>query len=163
MFNEAISRGEDHEFIWRAKSLEVAITMLNKTIITSSRKYVSNNMSQTLLTIWRTIIQIIQFRKTTIKTIYLFFSKDPLSTQSKTRLRKETDDYFVNEFNALCLSIMKENIMRLQVNKTNKIIIVNKRKDFFFTVIKLYKIFLRQIYSSVLSIFTKHLIKFLFC
>src|SRR6056300_807571 len=42
MFNEAISRGEDHEFVWRAKSLKVAITMLNKTIMTSSRKYVAN-------------------------------------------------------------------------------------------------------------------------
>jgi glycosyltransferase A (GT-A) superfamily protein (DUF2064 family) len=156
MFNEAISRGEDHEFIWRAKSLEVAITMLNKTIITSSRKYVSNNMSQTLLTIWRTIIQIIQFRKTTIKTIYLFFSKDPLSTQSKTRLRKETDDYFVNEFNALCLSIMKENIMQLQANKTNKIVIVNNGNDnSYIERLGLSNVGMMNIFSSELGISMK--------
>jgi glycosyltransferase A (GT-A) superfamily protein (DUF2064 family) len=161
MFNETLNRGEDHELIWRAKSLHVAIQALPKTIITSARKYKAKILFQTIITVWRTIIQIIQFKKKQVQNIYIFFSKDPFSLQSKTRLRKETDNDFVNQFNRLCLSIMKENIVQLQNNETNKIVFVNNGHDnSYIEQLGLSNLGIMNIYSSELGISMRDAYKF---
>ena len=50
-FNERLLEGEDHEFIWRTKSLNIKLNIINKNIITSAKKYLNQKIAQTLKTL----------------------------------------------------------------------------------------------------------------
>ena len=62
-FNENLLEGEDHEFIWQMKSLNIKLNIINKKIITSAKKYANNKMFQNIRTLSKTVIQTIKFRK----------------------------------------------------------------------------------------------------
>ena len=124
-FDERLSEGEDHKFIWNAKALGVEIKEITREIITSARKYEENSFLQTLKTIFKTVSQARRFKKQRIKNIYCFFMKDPKSKDSKSRLRSTlNDNNLVDEFNLHCLKIVKSNIDVLN-NEQNKIVIIN--------------------------------------
>ena len=124
-FDERLSEGEDHKFIWNAKALGVEIKEITREIITSARKYEENSFLQTLKTIFKTVSQARRFKKQRIKNIYCFFMKDPKSKDSKSRLRSTlNDNNLVDEFNLHCLKIVKSNIDALN-NEENKIVIIN--------------------------------------
>ena len=124
-FDEKLSEGEDHKFIWNAKALGVEIKEINREIITSARKYEDNSLFQTFKTIFKTVTQARKFKKQRIKNIYCFFMKDPKSKDSKSRLRNTlNDNNLVDEFNLHCLKIVKSNIDALN-NEVNKIVIIN--------------------------------------
>ncbi|RZO87861.1 MAG: DUF2064 domain-containing protein [alpha proteobacterium HIMB114] len=124
-FDESLHEGEDHKFIWNAKSLGVEIKEITREIVTSSRKYEENSSWQTLKTLFKTLTQARKFKKERIKNIYCFFMKDPNSKESKSRLRNQlNDNNLVDEFNLHCLKIVKSNIEFLD-KKENKIVIVN--------------------------------------
>ena len=92
-FDENLSLGEDHEFIWRIKSLNIKLNIINKKIITSAIKYENKKIYQSLKTLWKTILQAIKFYQEK-KTIVLgVFLKDPRSIESKSRLRKILNDF----------------------------------------------------------------------
>ena len=124
-FDEKLSEGEDHKFIWNAKALGVEIKEITREIITSGRKYKDNSLFQTFKTIFKTVTQARKFKKQRIKNIYCFFMKDPKSKDSKSRLRNTlNDNNLVDEFNLHCLKIVKSNIDALN-NEVNKIVIIN--------------------------------------
>ena len=116
-FDENLSLGEDHEFIWRIKSLNIKLNIINKKIITSAIKYKNNKIYQSLKTLWKTILQAIKFYQQK-KTIVLgAFLKDPQSPESKSRLRKVLSDKFVNELNLKFINILNENLKKLKCRK----------------------------------------------
>ena len=116
-FNENLSLGEDHEFIWRIKSLNIKLNIINKKIITSAIKYKNNKIYQSLKTLWNTVLQAIKFYQEK-KTIVLgVFLKDPQSPESKSRLRKVLSDKFVNELNLKFINILNENLKKLKCRK----------------------------------------------
>ena len=86
-FNENLLEGEDHEFIWRIKSLNVKLDIINKHIVTSAKKYINNKIFQTLKTLSKTVSQTIKFRKQNKSVVLATFLKDPKSNESKSRLR----------------------------------------------------------------------------
>ena len=113
-FNETLFLGEDHEFIWRIKSLNIKLNIINKKIITSAIKYENKKIYQSLKTLWKTILQAIKFYQEK-KTIVLgIFLKDPKSIESKSRLRKTLHDEFVNELNEHFINITNANLKKLQ-------------------------------------------------
>ena len=62
-FTIGLHEGEDHEFIWKAKSVGIKINVLENYIISSAAKYILKPISQTLTTLSKTISQIIKFKK----------------------------------------------------------------------------------------------------
>lgn len=128
-FDESLSEGEDHEFIWRMKSLNVKLNVINKNIITSATKYKNRRIFQTLKTLGITILQAIKFYQTK-KTIVLgTFLKDPESLKSKSRLRETLNDKFVNELNLNFINITYTNLKRLKRRKDIHFIEVCKDVD----------------------------------
>jgi glycosyltransferase A (GT-A) superfamily protein (DUF2064 family) len=128
-FDENLSLGEDHEFIWRTKSLNIKLNIINKKIITSAIKYKNNKIYQSLKTLWKTILQAIKFYQEK-KTIVLgIFLKDPKSIESKSRLRKILNDEFVNELNENFINITNANLIKLQQSKKIHFIKVCKDTD----------------------------------
>ncbi len=124
-FDETLKEGEDHKFVWDAKALGVEIKEITREIITSARKYEESSIWQTVKTVFKTVTQANKFKQTRIKNIFCFFTKDPLSKDSKTRLRETLKDQnLVDHFNLHCLEIVKSNIVSLDHNE-NKIVIVN--------------------------------------
>ena len=116
-FDENLSLGEDHEFIWRIKSLNIKLNIINKKIITSAIKYKNKKIYQSLKTLWKTILQTIKFYQEK-KTIVLgTFLKNPQSSESKSRLRKVLSDKFVNELNLKFINIINENLKKLKCRK----------------------------------------------
>jgi glycosyltransferase A (GT-A) superfamily protein (DUF2064 family) len=114
VFDENLFLGEDHEFIWRIKSLNIKLNIINKKIITSAIKYENKKIYQSLKTLWKTILQAIKFYQEK-KTIVLgIFLKDPKSIESKSRLRKTLHDEFVNELNEHFINITNANLKKLQ-------------------------------------------------
>ena len=128
-FNENLLEGEDHEFIWRIKSLNIKLNIINKHIITSAKKYTNNKIFQTLKTLSKTFLQTIKFRKQNKSVVLATFLKDPKSNESKSRLRRELNNEFVNQLNKKFINITNQNLKSL--NNTNKIqyIKVCKSKD----------------------------------
>ena len=124
-FDEELKEGEDHKFIWDAKALGVEIMEITREIKTSARKYDDDSMGQTFKTLFKTVKQAFGFKSERIKNIYCFFTKDPKSLDSKTRLRKAVNDNeLINNFNSHCLNILKKNILDLD-KPENKIVIIN--------------------------------------
>ncbi|MEK9959236.1 MAG: DUF2064 domain-containing protein [Pelagibacteraceae bacterium] len=124
-FDEELKEGEDHKFIWNAKALGVEIMEITREIKTSARKYDDDSAGQTFKTFFKTIKQAFGFKSESIKNIYCFFTKDPKSLESKTRLRKAVNDNeLINNFNSHCLNILKKNILDLD-KPENKIVIIN--------------------------------------
>ena len=128
-FNENLLEGEDHEFIWRIKSLNIKLDIINKYIVTSAKKYINNKIFQTLKTLSKTVSQTIKFRKQNKSVVLATFLKDPKSNESKSRLRRELNNEFVNQLNKKFINITNQNLKRL--NNKNKIqfIKVCKNKD----------------------------------
>ena len=124
-FDEQLKEGEDHKFIWDAKALGVEIMEITREIKTSARKYDDDSMGQTFKTLFKTVKQAFGFKSERIKNIYCFFTKDPKSPYSKTRLRRAVNDNeLINSFNSHCLNILKKNILDLD-KPENKIVIIN--------------------------------------
>lgn len=124
-FDEKLTEGEDHKFVWEAKALGVEIKEITREIVTSARKYEENSFWQTVKTLFKTVTQAKSFKQVPIKNIFCFFVKDPKSKTSKTRLRDALKDQdLVNQFNQHCLAIVRENILDLDQNE-NKIVIIN--------------------------------------
>jgi glycosyltransferase A (GT-A) superfamily protein (DUF2064 family) len=128
-FDENLSLGEDHELIWRTKSLNIKLNIINKKIITSAIKYENKKIYQSLKTLWKTILQAIKFYQEK-KTIVLgVFLKDLKSIESKSRLRKILNDKFVNELNENFINITNGNLKKLQQSKKIHFIKVCKDTD----------------------------------
>ena len=128
-FNEQLLEGEDHEFIWRMKSLNVKLNIVNKNIITSAKKYLNRRMIQTLRNLVKTIIQAIKFYKKKKSIVVATFLKDPSSNESKSRLRKELNDEFVNILNKKLLNITHQNLKRLNFKNKFHFVKVCKHND----------------------------------
>ena len=116
-FDENLSLGEDHEFIWRIKSLNIKLNIINKKIITSAIKYENKKIYQSLKTLWKTILQAIKFYQEKKTVVLGTFLKDPQSPESKSRLRKVLSDKFVNELNLKFINIINENLKKLKRRK----------------------------------------------
>lgn len=128
-FDENLSLGEDHEFIWQIKSLNIKLNIINKKIITSAIKYKNNKIYQSLKTLWNTVIQAIKFYQEK-KTIVLgAFLKDPKSNESKSRLREKLNDQFVNELNENFIEITNANLRQLKQKREIHLIKVCKEVD----------------------------------
>ena len=107
-FDETLKEGEDHKFVWNAKSLGVEIKEISKHIVSSARKYENNSFWQTIKTLFKTVTQAKDFKQNRIKNIFCFFMKDPFSRDSKTRLRMTlNNNQLVDDFNMHCLKIIK--------------------------------------------------------
>jgi glycosyltransferase A (GT-A) superfamily protein (DUF2064 family) len=128
-FDENLSLGEDHEFIWRIKSLNIKLNIINKKIITSAIKYKNNKIYQSLKTLWKTILQAIKFYQEKKTIVFGIFLKDPKSIESKSRLRKTLNDEFVNELNENFINITNANLKKLQQSKKIHFIKVCKDTD----------------------------------
>ena len=113
-FNETLFLGEDHEFIWRIKSLNIKLNIINKKIITSAIKYKNRRVYQSLNTLWKTLCQAIKFYQVKKQIVLGVFIKDPQSPESKSRLRKTLHNTFVNELNEHFIHITNANLKRLQ-------------------------------------------------
>ena len=113
-FNETLFLGEDHEFIWRIKSLNIKLNIINKKIITSAIKYKNRRVYQSVNTLWKTLCQAIKFYQVKKQIVLGVFIKDPQSPESKSRLRKTLHDTFVNELNEHFIHITNANLKRLQ-------------------------------------------------
>jgi hypothetical protein len=116
-FDENLSLGEDHEFIWRIKSLNIKLNVINKKIITSAIKYKNKKIYQSLKTLWKTILQAIKFYQVKKTIILGIFLKDPKSNESKSRLREKLNDQFVNELNENFIEITNTNLRQLKQKK----------------------------------------------
>jgi glycosyltransferase A (GT-A) superfamily protein (DUF2064 family) len=116
-FTESVDKGEDHEFIWKAKTVGVQVNIISNYILSSSIKYKENPILQTLNTVKDTILQIFKFYKPKKKYVICHFFKDPKSPKSKTRLRKDISDEFVNELNENLIEILSDNINQIKKNK----------------------------------------------
>ena len=128
-FDEGLPEGEDHEFIWRIKSLNIKLNVINKKIITSAIKYKNIKIYQSLKTLCKTLLQAIKFyqvRKTIVLGIFL---KDPQSRESKSRLRETLNDKFVNELNKNFINVTNGNLKILQRRKDIHCIKVCKEVD----------------------------------
>ena len=128
-FNERLLEGEDHEFIWRTKSLNIKLNVINKNIITSAKKYLNQKIAQTLKTLSKTLVQAIKFRKKKKSIVVATFLKDPNSKESKSRLRNELDDEFVNHLNEKFLNITNQNLNQLNLKEDIHFVKVCKHKD----------------------------------
>jgi glycosyltransferase A (GT-A) superfamily protein (DUF2064 family) len=113
-FNETLFLGEDHEFIWRIKSLNIKLNIINKKIITSAIKYKNRRVYQSVNTLWKTLCQAIKFYQVKKQMVLGVFIKDPQSPESKSRLRKTLHNTFVNELNEHFIHITNANLKRLQ-------------------------------------------------
>jgi len=113
-FNETLFLGEDHEFIWRIKSLNIKLNIINKKIITSAIKYKNRRVYQSVNTLWKTLCQAIKFYQVKKQIVLGVFIKDPQSPESKSRLRKTLHNTFVNELNEHFIHITNANLKRLQ-------------------------------------------------
>ena len=98
-YTVGLYEGEDHEFVWKAKKIGIKINIIENVIISSNEKYISKPISQTLITLSKTVSQILKFRKQRATSVICHFIKDPKSLKSKTRLRKELTEKFVNDLN----------------------------------------------------------------
>ena len=116
-FTESVDKGEDHEFIWKAKTVGVQVNIISNYILSSSIKYKEHPILQTLNTVKDTILQIFKFYKPKKKYVICHFFKDPKSPKSKTRLRKDISDEFVNELNENLIEILSDNIKQIKKNK----------------------------------------------
>ena len=116
-FTTSLNEGEDHEFIWKAKSIGIKINIIENYVISSAIKYLLSPISQTLITLSKTVSQIIKFRKQRANSVICHFIKDPKSLKSKTRLRKDLTETFVNELNENLIGIVTENIKKIKSNK----------------------------------------------
>jgi glycosyltransferase A (GT-A) superfamily protein (DUF2064 family) len=116
-FTESVDKGEDHEFIWKAKTVGVQVNIISNYILSSSIKYKEDPVLQTLNTVKDTILQIFKFYKPKKKYVICHFFKDPKSPKSKTRLRKDISDEFVNELNENLIEILSDNINQIKKNK----------------------------------------------
>jgi len=76
-FTISLNEGEDHEFIWKAKSIGIKVNIIENFVISSAVKYLPNPTSQTLTTLSKTILQIIKFRKQRATSVICHFIKDP--------------------------------------------------------------------------------------
>lgn len=129
-FDETLKEGEDHKFVWDAKSLGVEIKEISKHIVSSARKYENKSFWQTIKTLFKTAIQAKEFKQNRIKNIFCFFMKDPFSKDSKTRLRRTLNNtQLVDTFNLHCLKIVKANIDEVNANDENKIVIINNSSN----------------------------------
>ena len=128
-FDENLSLGEDHEFIWRIKSLNIKLNIINKKIITSAIKYKNKKIYQSLKTLWKTILQAIKFYQVKKTIILGIFLKDPKSNESKSRLRKKLNDQFVNELNENFIEITNANLRQLKQKREIHLIKVCKEVD----------------------------------
>ena len=133
-FTIGLHEGEDHEFIWKAKSVGIKINVLENYVISSAAKYILKPISQTLTTLSKTISQIIKFKKPRATNVICYFIKDPKSLKSKTRLRKELTEKFVSELNENLIEIIVDNIKKIKANKSIHQIAVseNTHKDYVF-------------------------------
>ena len=113
-FDETLFLGEDHEFIWKIKSLQIKLNIINKKIITSAIKYKNRRVYQSLNTLWKTLCQVIKFYQVKKQIVLGVFIKDPQSPESKSRLRKTLHDTFVNELNEYFINITNANLKKLQ-------------------------------------------------
>ena len=113
-FDETLFLGEDHEFIWRIKSLNIKLNIINKKIITSAIKYKNRRVYQSVNTLWKTLCQAIKFYQVKKQIVLGVFIKDPQSPESKSRLRKTLHNTFVNELNEHFIHITNANLKRLQ-------------------------------------------------
>ena len=113
-FDENLFLGEDHEFIWRIKSLNIKLNIINKKIITSAIKYKNRRVYQSVNTLWKTLCQAIKFYQVKKQIVLGVFIKDPQSPESKSRLRKTLHNTFVNELNEHFIHITNANLKRLQ-------------------------------------------------
>jgi 2-phospho-L-lactate guanylyltransferase (CobY/MobA/RfbA family) len=116
-FTEGLEKGEDHEFIWKAKQLGIKINIIDNYILTSGIKYNANPIYQTLKTLKDTVIQILKFYKPKSKYVICHFLKDPKSKKSKTRLREQLEDDFVDKLNENLIEILTDNIKKLKTNR----------------------------------------------
>ena len=116
-FTEGLEKGEDHEFIWKAKQLGIKINIIDNYILTSGIKYNDNPIYQTLKTLKDTVIQILKFYKPKSKYVICHFLKDPKSKKSKTRLREQLEDDFVDKLNENLIEILTDNIKKLKTNR----------------------------------------------
>src|SRR5210317_886070 len=116
-FTEGLEKGEDHEFIWKAKQLGIKINIIDNYILTSGIKYNANPIYQTLKTLKDTVIQILKFYKSKSKYVICHFLKDPNSKKSKTRLREQLEDDFVDKLNENLIEILTDNIKKLKTNR----------------------------------------------
>ena len=129
-FDETLKEGEDHKFVWDAKSLGVEIKEISKHIVSSARKYENKSFWQTIKTLFKTATQAKEFKQNRIKNIFCFFMKDPFSKDSKTRLRRTLNNtQLVDIFNLHCLKIVKANIDEVNANDENKIVIINNSSN----------------------------------
>ena len=128
-FNENLLEGEDHEFIWKMKSLNIKLNIINKQIITSAKKYANNRIFQNIKTLLKTITQTIKFRKKKKSVVLATFLKDPKSNESKSRLRKKLNNEFVNQLNEKFINITNQNLKRLNNKNIIQFIKVCKNKD----------------------------------
>ena len=128
-FNENLLEGEDHEFIWQIKSLNIKLNIINKHIITSAKKYMNNKIFQNIKTLSKTVIQAIQYRKKKKSVVLATFLKDPKSNESKSRLRKKLNNEFVNQLNEKFINITNQNLKRLNNKNIIQFIKVCKNKD----------------------------------
>ena len=116
-FTEGLEKGEDHEFIWKAKQLGIKINIIDNYILTSGIKYNANPIYQTLKTLKDTVIQILKFYKPKSKYVICHFLKDPKSKKSKTRLREQLENDFVDKLNENLIEILTDNIKKLKTNR----------------------------------------------
>ena len=131
-YSESLAKGEDHDLIWKAKKIGIKVNLIKRFITSSPAKYEANPIIQTLSTIKDTIAQIFQFRKSRANFAVCHFIKDPQSTKSKTRLRNELSDEFVNEINENLMEIVTNNIKEIKSNNQIHQIIVTEKdsKDY---------------------------------
>tara|TARA_B100001093_G_scaffold445578_1_gene449283 strand:- start:1315 stop:2628 length:1314 start_codon:yes stop_codon:yes gene_type:complete len=133
-FTFGLYEGEDHEFIWKAKSVGIKINVLENYVISSPEKYLLRPIFQTLKNLSKTILQIIKFKKPRTTSVICHFIKDPKSLKSKTRLRKELTEKFVSELNENLIEIVTDNIKKIKSNKSIYQITVSEKihKDYAF-------------------------------
>ena len=116
-FTESVDKGEDHEFIWKAKTIGVKVNIISNYILSSAIKYKEHPIFQTFNTVKDTVLQIFKFYKPKKKYVICHFLKDPKSSKSKTRLRKDLSDDFVNELNENLIELLSENVKQIKKNK----------------------------------------------
>jgi glycosyltransferase A (GT-A) superfamily protein (DUF2064 family) len=131
-YTVGLYEGEDHEFVWKAKKIGIKINIIENFIISSNEKYISKPISQTLITFSKTVSQILKFRKQRATSVICHFIKDPKSLKSKTRLRKELTEKFVNDLNEGLMGIVTDNIKEIKSNKSIHQITVSEKihKDY---------------------------------
>jgi len=131
-YSESLAKGEDHDLIWKAKKIGIKVNLIKRFITSSPIKYEAHPIIQTLNTIKDTLAQIFQFRKSRANFAVCHFIKDPQSTKSKTRLRKDLSNELVNEINENLMEIVSNNIKEIKSNNSIHQIIVTEKdsKDY---------------------------------